>query len=364
LLRPARFLKKARFQYNTFMLPTIEWKDGRVVMIDQRFLPDREVYVECRDHEQVAEAVESMIIRGAPAIGVAAAMGLALGFDRQAKATGSAAEVFNRISQRLARTRPTARNLFWALERMKSVFLAHWDSDLGALKKRLIDEALAIEKEDTEANRAIGRLGRSLIKDGENILTHCNAGELATAGYGTALGVIRAAHEEGKRVRVYVDETRPFLQGARLTVWELARAGIPYILITDNMAGWLMKQGEISLVLTGADRIARNGDVANKIGTYSAAVLAREHGLPFFVAAPFSTVDMALEHGGQIPIEERDGREVREVGGCRITLPQAPVRNPAFDVTPARYIAAIITEKGIARPPYRNSLSELYGRKK
>lgn len=341
------------------MLPTIEWKDGRVKMIDQRLLPDREVYVECRDYEQVAEAIEAMVIRGAPAIGVAAAMGLALGFDRQAKAAGSAAEVFSRISQRLGRTRPTARNLFWALERMESVFLAHKSLDLGALKQRLIDEALAIEKEDIEANRAIGRFGRSLIKDGENILTHCNAGELATAGYGTALGIIRAAHEEGKRIKVYVDETRPFLQGARLTVWELARAGIPYILITDNMAGWLMKQGEISLALTGADRIARNGDSANKIGTYSAAVLAREHGLPFFIAAPFSTVDMALEHGGQIPIEERDGREVREVGGCRITLPEAPVRNPAFDVTPARYIAAIITEKGIARPPYEESLLKL-----
>jgi len=343
------------------MLPTIEWKDGRVKMIDQRLLPEQEVYVECLDHEQVAQAVEAMVIRGAPAIGVAAAMGLALGFNREAKAAGpAAAEAFDRISQRLWRTRPTARNLFWALERMKSVFQANGNLDLGALKKRLIEEALAIEREDIEANRAIGRFGRSLIKDGQSILTHCNAGELATAGYGTALGVIRAAWEEGKKIKVYVDETRPFLQGARLTVWELARQGIPYVLITDSMAGWLMKQGEISLVLTGADRIARNGDAANKIGTYSAAVLAREHGLPFYVAAPFSTVDMALEHGGQIPIEERDGGEVRRAGGCLITLPEAPVRNPAFDVTPARYIAAIITEKGIARPPYEKSLSELY----
>ncbi len=341
------------------MRPTIEWKDGRVVMIDQRLLPEKEVYVECRDHEQVAEAIETMVIRGAPALGVAAAMGLALGFDREAKAAESAGQVFDRISLRLGRTRPTARNLFWALERMKAVFQAQRGSDLAVLKKRLVDEALAVEREDIEANRAMGRWGRGLVKDGDRILTHCNTGGLATAGYGTALGVIQAAWEEGKKVKVFVDETRPCLQGARLTVWELARLGIPYVLITDNMAGWLMQRGEISLALTGADRIARNGDAANKIGTYSAAVLAREHRLPFFIAAPLSTIDLTLENGGQIPIEERDGREVRQVGACRITLPEAPVLNPAFDVTPGRYISAIITEKGVARPPYEESLAEL-----
>ena len=340
------------------MLPTIEWKDGRVKMIDQRLLPDREVYVECRDYEQVAEAVEAMVIRGAPAIGVAAAMGLALGFDRQAKAAGSAAEVFNRISQRLGRTRPTARNLFWALERMKRVFLAHKGLDLGALKQRLIGEALAIEREDIQANRAIGRFGRSLIKDGENILTHCNAGELATAGYGTAIGVIRAAHEAGKNIRVFADETRPFLQGARLTYWELDRLGIDVTLIADNMAGWLMRKGEVQVVITGADRIAMNGDTANKIGTYSVAVLAREHGIPFYVAAPLNTIDAALADGSGIPIEERSPSEMREIQGCLLTLPHVKVRNPAFDVTPARFIAGIITERGIARPPFERTLAE------
>ncbi len=340
------------------MLPSIEWREGRVVMIDQRRLPDQEVYIECADHEDVARAIEQMAIRGAPAIGVAAAMGLALGFNKEA-AAGDAEEAFARVAERLRRTRPTARNLFWALERMRAVFDRVKSLGREEAARRLTSEALAMEAEDIALNKRIGRWGRSLILEGANVLTHCNTGDLATAGYGTALGVIRAAREEGKSLRVIVDETRPFLQGARLTCWELGRLGIPYVLITDNMAGWLMKRGEVGVVLAGADRIARNGDTANKIGTYSLAVLARAHGLPFYIAAPRSTVDPSLEHGDLIPIEEREAEEVRSFGGCRVTLPDAPVRNPAFDVTPARFITAIITENGVARPPYDKSLAEL-----
>ncbi len=337
------------------MLPTIKWEDNKVIMIDQRKLPLEEVYVECFDYEELAQAIEKMIIRGAPAIGVAAAFGVALGVQ-QIKNHASLHEEFDRIYLRLEKTRPTARNLFWALERMRSVFLENKMLELSSLQQVLVKEALNIEKKDLETNKKMGAWGRELIGSGDSILTHCNAGALATAGYGTALGVIRAAFKEGKSLKVYADETRPVLQGARLTCWELDKDNIPVVLITDNMAGSLMQKGKISLVITGADRIAVNGDTANKIGTYTTAVLAKEHGLPFYVAAPLSTVDFDIPDGSQIPIEERDPREVREIGGRLITLPQIDVCNPAFDVTPARYISAIITEAGIARPPFDKSL--------
>ena len=327
-------------------------------MIDQRKLPLEEVYVECFDYEEVAQAIEKMIIRGAPAIGVAAAFGVALG-GLQIKTHASLHEEFDRIYSRLEKTRPTARNLFWALERMRDVFLENNKLELSSLQQILVKEALNIEKEDLDTNKKMGAWGRELIGEGDSILTHCNAGSLATAGYGTALGVIRAAFEEGKSLKVYAGETRPFLQGARLTCWELDKDNIPVVLIADNMAGSLMQKGEISLVITGADRIALNGDTANKIGTYTTAVLAKEHGLPFYVAAPLSTVDFEIPDGSHIPIEERDPQEVREINGRLITLPQIDVCNPAFDVTPARYISAIITEAGITRPPFDKNLSLL-----
>jgi len=335
--------------------PTIEWQDDRVVMIDQRKLPLEEVYLECRNEEEVARAIETMVIRGAPAIGVAAAYGVALGVMK-ADPTREIDRQFDMITQRLARTRPTARNLFWALERTKRVYENNKQLPCGALGLRLLREAQAIEAEDLEINKKIGSFGKGLIDDGDSVLTHCNAGGLATAGYGTAVGVMRAAFEEGKKIHVFVDETRPFLQGARLTVWELDKLGIPMTLITDSMAGWLMKKGEVNLVITGADRIARNGDAANKIGTYSLAVLAKHHGIPLYVAAPLSTFDFCLHGGEEIPIEERPGDEVRRVGACAVTLPDVPVRNPAFDVVPARLISAVISERGIARPPYGKSL--------
>ena len=338
------------------MLPTIQWKKNKVVMIDQRKLPHREIYREYTRYRQVAEAIEKMVIRGAPAIGVAAAYGVALGVLEIGPKDNLDLK-FRQIYRRLERTRPTARNLFWALERMRAIFADNRRLGLSQLRARLISEAKAIDAEDVETNKKIGRFGRSLIRNGFSVLTHCNAGELATAGYGTAIGVIRAAFEEGKKIHVFVDETRPFLQGARLTSWELARLGIPQTLITDNMAGWLMKKGEIQAVITGADRIARNGDAANKIGTYSIAVLAREHRIPFYIAAPLSTFDFNLAGGEEIVIEERSPREVREAVGCRVSLPKVPVRNPAFDVTPARLITAIVTERGIVRPPYRSKLA-------
>ena len=340
------------------MLPTIEWRDDHVIMIDQRKLPGEELYVECRDYEGVAAAIETMIIRGAPAIGVAAAYGVALGF-LAVRDGGRAAADFAVISERLRRTRPTARNLFWALDRMKAVFEAHRGLPLADQQARLVREARAIEREDVEINERLGRHGAALIVDGDSILTHCNAGGLATAAYGTAIGVIRAAFEQGKQIRVFADETRPFLQGARLTAWELEKLGIPYAVITDNMAGWLMRKGEISLAIVGADRIAANGDTANKIGTYSVAVLAKENGLPFYVAAPLSTFDFTLADGDGIPIEERPAAEVREIAGRLIVPAGAKVRNPAFDVTPASYISAIVTEMGVARPPYEISLAGL-----
>ena len=334
------------------MLPALEWKDERLVMIDQRKLPLKEIYLEYADHNGVARAIETMVVRGAPAIGVAAAYGVALGVLALESAAGLD-RCFDAIYRRLERTRPTARNLFWALERMRRAFELNKGRGLVGLKRAMVAEARAIEREDVETNKAIGRHGRDLIKDGWTVLTHCNAGELATAGYGTAIGVIRAAHDQGKKIRVFADETRPFLQGARLTCWELDRRGIPVVLITDSMAGWFMKNGEIQAAVVGADRIARNGDTANKIGTYSVAVLAKEHGIPFYVAAPMSTVDASLKTGAEIPIEERNAREVRTIGGRCVTLPGIAVRNPAFDVTPAKYITGIVTEEGVFRPPYR-----------
>ena len=334
------------------MLPALEWKNDRLVMIDQRKLPLKEIYLAYSDHNGVARAIETMVVRGAPAIGVAAAYGVALGVLALESAAGLD-RCFDAIYRRLERTRPTARNLFWALERMRRAFELNKGRGLVGLKRAMVAEARAIEREDVETNKAIGRHGRDLIKDGWTVLTHCNAGELATAGYGTAIGVIRAAHDQGKKIRVFADETRPFLQGARLTCWELDRRGIPVVLITDSMAGWFMKNGEIQAAVVGADRIARNGDTANKIGTYSVAVLAKEHGIPFYVAAPMSTVDASLKTGAEIPIEERNAREVRTIGGRCVTLPGIAVRNPAFDVTPAKYITGIVTEEGVFRPPYR-----------
>jgi len=344
------------------MLPTIEWKDDAVVMIDQRKLPTAEVYVTCRTAKDVAKAIKTMVIRGAPAIGVAAAMGIALGM-RRSTATGTKQFVteFQRNCDLMAGTRPTAVNLFWAIDRMKKTFTdaAQRGLSVAELKVRLEDEARAIHDEDVQSCRTMGAHGASLVPESARILTHCNAGALATAGYGTALGVIRAAAEQGKRVAVLADETRPFLQGARLTAWELVKDGIDTTVITDNMAASMMRLQQVDLVVVGADRIAANGDVANKIGTYGVAVLAKEHGIPFYVAAPISTVDLGTPDGSRIPIEERNDREVTHVGSSRLTPAGARIRNPAFDVTPSRYVTAIITERGIARAPYEESLSEM-----
>lgn len=334
------------------MVPTIEWKRGRVRMLDQRRLPQRVLFLEYKDYKGVAQAIKKMVIRGAPAIGIAAAMGVALGAQKIKVKTFE--EFYNRliiICEHLAGTRPTAVNLFWAIKRMRALVEINKDKKVQDIKRLLITEALNILKEDVEINRAIGRNGAPFIKDGDTILTHCNAGALATGGYGTALGVIRTAWEEGKRIHAYADETRPVLQGARLTVWELMQDGIPVTLITDNMAGYLMKRGKINLCIVGADRIAANGDTANKIGTYSVAVLAKEHGIPFYVAAPLSTIDPTISSGDEIPIEERDQREVTHIWG-RVQIAPKDVRvvNPAFDVTPASYITAIITEKGAFQP--------------
>ena len=344
------------------MLPTIEWNDAGIVMIDQRKLPGAEIYVTCKTPKDVAKAIKTMVIRGAPAIGVAAGMGLALGV-KQSTATGTTklAAEFYRLCEMMADTRPTAVNLFWAIDRMKRVFAeaASSGQSVDQIKDRLDVEARRIHDEDVESCRAMGMHGASLLPDSSRVLTHCNAGALATAGYGTALGVIRGAVEQGKTVAVLADETRPFLQGARLTAWELTRDGIDTTVITDNMSGALMRSGQIDLVVVGADRIAANGDVANKIGTYTVAVLAKEHGIPFYVAAPVSTIDLATPDGSQIPIEERNAKEVTHLGPTRLTPEAAKVRNPAFDVTPGKYVTAIITEKGIVRPPYEQSLAEL-----
>jgi methylthioribose-1-phosphate isomerase len=342
------------------MIETIQWIDNAVVMIDQRRLPVEERYVRCRTYEEVAAAIRNMTIRGAPAIGVAAAMGIGLGMLDAAPANPDAQ--FADICATLAQTRPTAVNLFWAIDRMKRLYETLRGQPLAAVRRRLIEEALRMREEDIEICRTIGRNGAPLVPDGRTVLTHCNAGALATAGYGTALGVIRAAVEAGKRVDVLADETRPFLQGARLTVWELQREGIPTTLITDSMAGHFLKSGRIGCVVVGADRIAANGDVANKIGTYSLAVLAKENGVPFLVAAPISTLDLSLGSGDAIPIEQRAAEEVTHVFGQPVAPPGAIAANPAFDVTPARYVSAIITENGVARAPYEESLRLVAGR--
>ena len=342
---------------------TLTWlPDGGVCLLDQTRLPQEEVYVECRDAEAVAEAIRSLRIRGAPALGVAAAMGLALGAHRlQATDVTTFLRDLKGIADMLANTRPTARNLFWGLERISTVAEKHLDLSLPALKQRLVDEALKMHQEDLACNRAIGEHGQRLIENGATILTHCNTGALATVGYGTGLGVIRAAWERGKRIQVLVDETRPVLQGARLTAWELDRLGIPSRLITDSMAGDFMRRGEVQAVIVGADRIAKNGDVANKIGTYTLAVLCRYHNIPFYVAAPFSTVDLGLSAGDQIPIEERAPHEVTTIAGVSIAPHGFPAANPAFDVTPAGLVSALITDRGVLYPPFAEAIQALSG---
>jgi methylthioribose-1-phosphate isomerase len=337
----------------------VRWEDDTVVMIDQRRLPAEEVYLRCRSAGEVARAIRDMAIRGAPAIGVAAALGLALAVRKSAAEGEALAAEFDRTCGELAATRPTAVNLFWAIERMRRRFAR--DAPAGAARVRagLLEEALAIGEEDVAACRSMGDLGAALIPQGARLLTHCNAGALATAGYGTALGVIRSAARQGKVKNVFADETRPYLQGARLTAWELSREGIPTTLIADNMAGHLMSRAEVDAVIVGADRIAANGDVANKIGTYTLAVLAHENGLPFYVAAPISTIDLGTPTGAGIPIEERAADEVTHHGGRRLAPEGIAVRNPAFDVTPHRYVTAIICERGVARAPYADSLRAL-----
>ena len=335
------------------MISPVRWDGSRLALLDQRRLPIEEVEKACATWQEVAGAIRTLVVRGAPAIGVAAAFGVSLA-ARQSGASdwdGLVADLEEAIKG-LGATRPTAVNLFWALERMRRVALASRSVPLGALRLRLHEEAQAILDEDLAANHAMGAHGAALVPDGARILTHCNAGALATAGYGTALGVVRAAHEQGKVALVWVDETRPVMQGSRLTAWEMAREGIPHRLISDVAAAFVMKRGDVDLVITGADRIAANGDTANKIGTYGLAVLARHHGIPFYVAAPFSTIDPAVATGAAIVIEERDPAEVRGVAGRQTAPAASPVFNPAFDVTPAEFITAIITERGIFRSPY------------
>jgi len=341
------------------MVETIQWTDSGVVMIDQTRLPLVEEYVTCKDYQAVATAIRDMIIRGAPAIGVAAAMGVAIGVLHADEATLD--QQMATICTTLAATRPTAVNLFWAIERMRRLYESLRGKPVAEIRRRMVEEAKLVREEDIAINRAIGKNGAPLVPDHKTVLTHCNAGALATAGYGTALGVIRAAIESGKQVDVFADETRPFLQGARLTVWELQQDAIPTTLITDNMAGHFMKAGRIGCVVVGADRIAANGDVANKIGTYSVAVLAKENNVPFFVAAPISTLDLSLESGDGIPIEQRAGTEVTQMFGHVVAPAGTQVQNPAFDVTPSKYVTAIITERGVARAPYEKSLRELAG---
>jgi len=340
---------------------TIEWKKNRVKILDQRKLPQRICYLDCRDAFSVAQAIRTMAIRGAPAIGVAAAMGIALAAKRApSHPTETFYKYLEKVCQEMSQARPTAVNLFWAVDRMKKILDQIDVHGIEKTKGKLVEEALRIYEEDVEINKKIGGYGKKLIKKGDGILTHCNAGALATAGYGTALGVIYAAWSEGKRFHVYVDETRPMLQGGRLTAWELVQEKIPTTVITDNMAGVLMKEGKINMVLVGADRIARNGDTANKIGTYSLAVLANHHHIPFYVAAPISTLDLTLTSGREIPIEERDVKEVTHFRGRPITPKGVAAFNPAFDVTPHSLIHAIITEKGIIRAPFNKNLEKMF----
>ena len=342
------------------MIQTLEWTESGVRFIDQTKLPMEETYVTCRTCDQVADVIRNMVVRGAPAIGVAAAMGIALGVkNSKAKTVGELKPEFDRCCEAIGKTRPTAVNLFWAIRRMREKFEALRVRPLPEIKQAIIEEAQRMHAEDIAANQAMGRFGAMLMPASGGVLTHCNAGALATCGYGTALGVIRAAVEQGKKIHVYADETRPFLQGSRLTAWELMKDGIPTTVISDNMAGAMMKQGKIAAIVVGADRIAANGDVANKIGTYTVAILAKEHGIPFYVAAPISTVDLACPEGSQIPIEQRSAKEVTHIAGKQMVPDGVGVENPAFDVTPAKYVAAIITEKGVARAPYEESLRRL-----
>ena len=342
------------------MIHTLEWTDSGVVFLDQTKLPTEEAYVTCKTHQQVADAIRNMVVRGAPAIGVAAAMGIALGVKNSNAENGAELKKdFDQICEIIRQTRPTAVNLFWAIRRMQEKFETLRIRPIPQIKQALIEEAQRMHAEDIAANQAMGRHGATLMPASGGVLTHCNAGALATAGYGTALGVIRAAVEQGKKIHVYADETRPFLQGSRLTAWELMKDGIPTTVISDNVAGVMMKQGKIGAIVVGADRIAANGDVANKIGTYTVAVLAKEHGIPFYVAAPISTIDLDTPDGSKIPIEQRNPKEVTHIAGKQMVPDGVAVENPAFDVTPAKYIAAIITERGIARAPYTESLSKL-----
>ncbi len=342
------------------MIKTLEWTDSGVRFIDQTKLPTEEVYVTCQTYQEVAAAIRDMVVRGAPAIGVAAAMGIALGVQQSpAKDAASLRLDLEKIAKAISETRPTAVNLFWAIRRMTEKFESVSHLSVAEIKTALVREAQQMHVEDIAANQAMGQHGATLMPASGGVLTHCNAGGLATCGYGTALGVIRAAVASGKKIHVYADETRPFLQGSRLTAWELMKDGIPTTVIADNMAGAMMQQGKIAAVVVGADRIAANGDVANKIGTYTVAVLAKEHGIPFFVAAPWSTVDMNTPHGDQIPIEQRSAKEVTHHAGKQVAPDGVLVENPAFDVTPNKYVTAIITERGIARAPYSESLRDM-----
>src|ERR1700674_4063799 len=342
------------------MIQTLEWTNAGVVFIDQTKLPTEEVYVTCTTHQQVADVIRNMVVRGAPAIGVAAAMGIALGVKNSKAENGADLKPeFDQICETIRQTRPTAVNLFWAIRRMQEKFEILRVRPTAQIKQALMEEAQRMHAEDIAANQAMGRHGATLMPSAGGVLTHCNAGALATAGYGTALGVIRAAVEQGKKIHVYADETRPFLQGSRLTAWELMKDGIPTTVISDNMAGAMMRQGKIGAIVVGADRIAANGDVANKIGTYSVAVLAKENGIPFYRAAPISTIDPACPNGDMIPIEQRDAKEVTHIAGKQMVPDGVSIENPAFDVTPAKYVSAIITERGIAREPYHESLQRL-----
>ncbi len=339
------------------MIEPIVWKDHAVELIDQTLLPRELVRKECDTLEDVAEAIEMLRVRGAPAIGVAAAFGVVLGAGEiRANSRPLFLEQLHKKIARLAATRPTAVNLFWALDRMKKVAEQGGTEKVEEIRASLLAEALRVQQENKEVCRAVGFNGAELLQDGMTVLTHCNAGSLATGGLGTALGIIYAAREQGKKISVYSDETRPLLQGARLTTWELAESGVDVTLFCDNLAASVLCSGKVDCVIVGADRIARNGDVANKIGTYGVAIAANEHGIPFYVAAPLSTIDMSLESGEQIPIEERKPEEITSIEGCRLAPENVKVYNPAFDVTPHRYVSAIISESGIARPPYQETL--------
>ncbi len=342
------------------MIQTLEWTDHGIRFIDQTKLPTEETYVTCKTHEQVADVIRTMVVRGAPAIGVAAAMGIALGVkNSKAETVADLKRDLDQICDNMSKTRPTAVNLFWAIRRMQEKFERVRIRSIAQIKQEMVEESQRMHAEDIAANQAMGRHGATLMPSEGGVLTHCNAGALATAGYGTALGVIRAAVKQGKKIHVYADETRPFLQGSRLTAWELMKDGIPTTVISDNMAGSMMKQGKIGAIVVGADRIAANGDVANKIGTYTVAILAKEHSIPFYVAAPISTIDFACPDGSQIPIEQRNVKEVTHIAGKQMTPDGVSIENPAFDVTPAKYVTAIVTERGIARAPYDQSLRKL-----